>query len=194
MWESLEMTLRFGRYAVALGLLLAFESVATSVVEESIEELSRRSHIVVRGIVGQSQAAWDASQRRIWTWTELKVLDSIKGAPVATILVKQPGGEIGGIGQKVAGVALFSTGEECLVFLEPAVDEPSVYVLRGLSAGKIRFDRTGPTHTAVRSVAELNFARPGPVVISPAPRPVDVLGTPESVIARVRLAVGKGAP
>lgn len=174
---------------VALALL-GPSALATVVIAESIEQMTRASPLVVRATAQQSMTAFDQGERKIWTWTELSVTETLKGQAPSTLLVKQPGGEVGGLGQFVAGVARFTPGEDCVLFLEPATDERGVYVVRGLSAGKVSFaSRLGRT-LAVRDLTGLAFAHTGR---RDAVRPVDdgdVLGLPDAFLARVRAAAG----
>jgi len=176
---------------VALALL-ASSALATVVIAESIEEMTRAAPLVVRATAQQSMAAFDQGEAKIWTWTELSVTETIKGKAPRTILVKQPGGEVGALGQRVSGVARFAPGEDCVLFLEPASDEQGAYVVRGLSAGKVSFaSRLGRT-VAVRDLSGLAFARPG---TKERVKPVDdgeVLGLPDAFLARVRAAAGGG--
>ena len=107
--------------ALAL-LLLAAVAPATVVVNESLEEMAHKVPLIVRGHVNRNVAGWDAEHRRIWTWTELTVTETIKVKAGGVELFKQPGGETGGIGQAVAGTAKFNEGEDCVVLLFPAPD------------------------------------------------------------------------
>lgn len=178
------------RIALAALALLASTAFATVVIAESLEDMTRQSTLVVRATAQQSMAAWDAGERKIWTWTELTVTETLKGQAPRTLLVKQPGGEVGSIGQRVSGVAHFTPGEDCVLFLEPATDEKGVYVVRGLSAGKVSFERRLGRVVAVRDLSGLSFARQGS---RDTVKPVDdaeVLGVPDAFLARVRAAAG----
>lgn len=171
--------------------VLAIPAQASTVIAESIEEMAVASPLVVHARVVAAQSGWDAAHRRLWTWTELEVREPIKGAGVGTtILVKQPGGEADGIGQAVAGAARFVVGEELVAFLEPS-DEPRIFQVRGLSAGKVRLERRGSEQVAHRSLDGLAFVRRGAVALAAPAR--DELGTAEAFLARVRRAVQAGA-
>jgi hypothetical protein len=181
------------------GLVLLAVSVtasATTVISETLEEMAARAPVVVRATARQSQAAWSGDNRRIWTWTELVVTERLKGSAAvsvsSTLLVKQPGGEVGKVGQGVAGVATFAPGEDCVLFLEPATDEAGTWVVRGLAAGKISVtDRQGRA-VAVRDLSGLAFAKPGPADRVRLLQPEAELGPPEQLLARVRRAIGGG--
>src|SRR5688572_21456047 len=114
------------RVPAALAVLIAVAAQATVVVKLSWEELAAHATLIVRGTVGQQQVRWDDERRRIHTYTELVVADTLKGPRASTVLVRQPGGELAGIGQYFSGTARFREGEDVIVFLEPAKDEPKV--------------------------------------------------------------------
>ncbi|MCC6335193.1 MAG: hypothetical protein IT380_14535 [Myxococcales bacterium] len=180
------------RIALLSVALCSSAALATVVIAQSVEDLTRGSPLVVRATAQQSMAAFDEGEAKIWTWTELTVTETLKGQAPRTLLVKQPGGEVGGLGQHVAGVARFRPGEDCVLFLEPSADERGVFIVRGLSAGKVSLSHRLGKVLAVRDLSGLSFARAGsrdPV------RPVDdaeVLGTADAFLARVRAAAGGG--
>jgi hypothetical protein len=170
--------------------LLASSALATVVASESVEEMTRAAPLIVRGTARRSMAAFDPGERRIWTWTEVVVTEALKGRAPGSVLVKQPGGEVGGLGQHVSGAARFVEGEDCVLFLEPATDERDAYIVRGLSAGKVSLTPRLGQRLAVRDLSGLAFASKGR---RDAVRPIDdgeVLGAPDAFLARVRAAAG----
>lgn len=171
---------------------LALTASATVVISESIEDMTARSPLVVRATVQQSQTSWSDGERKIWTWTELTVTETLKGKANGAILVKQPGGVVGNIGQHVAGAARFREGEDVVLFLEPATDERGVFIVRGLSAGKVAIvDRMG-AKLAVRDLDGITFARRGPADGVQVVNDGELLGAPDVFLARVRRAVKGG--
>ncbi|MEW5740793.1 MAG: hypothetical protein AB1938_17830 [Myxococcota bacterium] len=178
------------RIALVASALFGSAALATVVIAESIEDMTRQAPLVVRATAQQSMTAWDSGETKIWTWTELTVTETLKGQAPRTLLVKQPGGVVGGLGQHVSGVARFRPGEDCLLFLEPATDEKGVFIVRGLSAGKVSFTQRLGKVLAVRDLSGLSFARAGG---RDTIRPVDdgeILGLPDALLARVRAAAG----
>ena len=190
------MNSRLVRVLGTAALVFAVPALGAVVVAATVEEMAQASHVVVRGRVGQVQVAWDEGQNRIWTRAEIQVLESLKGNATPIILVRQPGGEVGNIGQRVEGVARFTQGEEALFFLETVPDEPNVYTVYALAAGKVNFEksRVGEVR-AVRHLDGLAFySLPSKKVVMPVGN-TDDLGTPAEVLARVKQAVlrlGKG--
>ncbi|HZN96017.1 MAG TPA: hypothetical protein VFB81_25050 [Myxococcales bacterium] len=107
-----------GRLLGALALVLCLPALATSVLGVDLDQLTRQSELVVRGVVKSKESRWSGDGRRILTDVQIEVKESLKGAPARTVTVQQPGGVVGDIGQRVDGLASFQMGEEVVVFLE----------------------------------------------------------------------------
>jgi hypothetical protein len=176
----------------ALALLAPLTALGTVVLSLTFEELTTRAPLVVHAKVNASSTAWDAERAKIWTWTELVVKDTLKGAPVTTVLVKQPGGIVGEVGMEVAGVATFAPGEEVVLFLEPAPDEKGTWVPVSMSASKVTFEDRLGVKTARRDLSGLAFAKPGQQYVALPVDEREVVGTAEAFLARVRAAVKRG--
>ena len=130
-----------------LALLLALPAAATSLLRAEVPELSRKADAVVQGTVRRVQSRWAAGGRRIVTDVEIQVSDVLKGSPGRTVLVTQPGGRVGDIGQRVSGLASFDEGEEVVVFLQRR--GPDAYSVRGMAQGKFRVQRSPDGKTAL---------------------------------------------
>ena len=170
-----------------LGLLAPLSALATVVLSLSMEEMTARAALVVHATVQVSQPGWDEPHAKIWTWTELSVKETLKGRELATVLVKQPGGVVGEVGMQVDGVATFTPGEEVVLFLEPAPDEPGSWVPVAMSSSKVTLEGK----LARRDLSGLAFARPGQKGVT---QPVDErekLGTADAFLARIRAAAKK---
>ena len=175
-----------------LALLAALSTLASAsvVMHETLDDMARRVPVIVRGKVARSVASWDEQQHTIWTWTELTVTDPIKGKAPSIVLIKQPGGEVGPIGQAVAGVATFTEGEDCVVFLQPAPNEKAAFMVSGMAAGKVLMTQVKGVPTAVRDTSGLAFARPADGKIAERVRSPELLGSPDDFVKRVRAAIG----
>src|SRR5512139_1243410 len=84
-----------GATLIALALASAPLAHASAVLDRPVEEMAAKSHAVVRGTVVRSEARWDASGRRIQTYTQVRVTESIKGGLSGVVVVRQPGGRVG---------------------------------------------------------------------------------------------------
>lgn len=141
------MRLRSGFPWIAglLGLAVASVAQATTMLEQDVAALTKSSAVVVRAKVLASQARWTSDHARIVTDTELEVLEAWKGAPAARVVVMQPGGIVGELGQKVAGAARFTVGEEVVLFLEPRGDR---FTVAGMSQGAFHVERSSDGRTS----------------------------------------------
>jgi len=166
------VTLFAGALAVGLALLAGPARGAT-VLHLSFEELTGRSDAVVRGRVVGSTPKLNAAAGRISTFTVVEVIEAIKGAPGKRVTVRQPGGEVGGIGQAVAGAARFAPGEEVVLFLQRAPDDATVFHVLSMSAGKVRLEKRRDALRAVRDLDGIAFVDP-----PAAPRPARPAGAP----------------
>ena len=182
--------------AAAALVLLPAVAAATVVVQLTLEEMTRKAPVVVRGTVVQVQPRWSDVGGHIESWVELQVTDRVKGTVPATLVVRVPGGTIGELTMSVAGAPKFIPGQDTLLFLEPAVDAKGAFVLPAMAASKVDFEpspKVGEVR-AFRHLDGLAFALPAGK-LGPALRPVDGaedLGTPRELLARLRRAVGGG--
>ena len=175
--------------ALALALVSA-SALASVVIHETFEEMARRVPVIVRGHVNRSVAAWDDEKHTIWTWTEFTVTDPIKGKPGSIVLIKQPGGELDGIGQQVGGAATFNEGDDCLLFLERAPHENTAFMVTGMSAGKILMTQWRGLPAAMRDTSGIAFARPANGHVAEQVKNPEFLGSPEDFVKRIRAAAG----
>lgn len=198
------VTFHAGALAVGLALLAAPSGRArgATVLRLSFEELTAKSDAVVRGRVVGSTAKMNAAAGRISTFTEVEVIEAIKGAPGKKVTVLQPGGVVGGIGQSVAGAARFTPGEEVVLFLQRSPDGAPAFLVLGMSAGKVRLEKRLDTLRAVRDLDGIAFADPvppRPAGQAPAPSRVKVvssedLGDANLLLGRLRAAARPAAP
>ena len=135
------------RALAALALLLALPAAATSVLRADVPVLAQEADTVVRGTVRRVQSRWSGDRRRIVTDVEVEVAEALKGAPGRTVLVTQPGGRVGDVGQRVEGLAAFAPGEEVVLFLDR--HGPKAFRVRGMAQGKFRVQRDGTRALAV---------------------------------------------
>jgi hypothetical protein len=127
------------RLIVALGLLTGFESLATQMRPLSVEQLTRKAHVVLHGTVVSKTCVPDA-QAVIMTRIELQVIEAWKGAPKASpFVVVQSGGILGDRAVSVSGQEEFSVGEEVILFLVLNAREEGVVI--GISQGKFQVSK-----------------------------------------------------
>jgi len=138
-------------------LLSACAALATTVIPQSVEQLTHNSAFVVSGHSVRSWSAWDAQHKQIYTYTEFAVEQTLKGQTLSTILVREFGGSAGGYTQKVAGVTPLRTGERAVLFLNPGrLDASGALTITGLMQGNFRMLASGRYSNGVSAVSRSN--------------------------------------
>lgn len=142
--------------------MVASEASATVMVPLSIEDMAVRSAAVVRARVSNRRSAWDEDHRKIYTYTELEVLETVhaSGKVPQAIVVRTLGGEVGKVGMKVSGTARFNPGEEVLLFLRSDPINNQHFQVIGMSQGKYRLERESKGQlVAIPGLEGIAFAR-----------------------------------
>jgi hypothetical protein len=121
-------------------LLLSLSASATTMLRADLPELTRSSDTIVHGTVRRVESRWSGDGRRILTDVEIQVTETLKGQAGGTVLVTQPGGRVGDIGQRVSGLASFTPGEEVVVFLERRGTRS--FRVAGMAQGKYKVQRS----------------------------------------------------
>ncbi len=173
-----------------LTLILASAAFATTLLAVDVPALSRGADAIVIGTVTRSTARMTAEGGRIVTDTEIQVTQTLKGKASGTVVVMQPGGIVGDVGQRVEGVAPFRVGEEVLVFLEARGSER--FLVAGMIQGKFRLERTSDG-SAVYAVPEsVSSAR----LLDPATRQETTSGlkTTALPVLKAQIAAALAAP
>ena len=137
-------TVAFAGFAL-LGASLAS---ATTVQKFSRHDLSKKSDSIVMAKVTDVYSTQDAVSKEIYTYINLNVLESVKGAKgEKTITIRQLGGSVGNLISVVPGMPGFKTGEEVVVFLSVRDREGYPWVM-GLQQGKysVVTDENGLKH------------------------------------------------
>lgn len=143
--------------AVALGGRTAG---ATTLLRLPIEEMTRRSDLVLRATVADVRViAGPADDRRATTYVTFQVHRALKGhAAAPTLTIRLLGGATSRHVLAVPGTPVFRPGEEVIVFLEATRDG---YKPMGLSLGKYTVTRDAAgRETARRSVAGAQVVLP----------------------------------
>jgi hypothetical protein len=90
---------------------------ATTLQRMSLEELAAAAPAIARVRCITSESRWENG--RIWTFTTAEVLEPMKGALPARIILRMIGGQAGSLHSKVEGAPRFAGGEEVILFLAP---------------------------------------------------------------------------
>src|SRR5437870_5147456 len=108
--------------ALLLATLVSLPAAAVTLLGPlDVASLTAAADLVVRAQVARVESGWaggDPKSGLIVTHVELRPVETWKGAPAATLLVRLPGGTAGELGQIAQGAATFRSGEEVVVFLK----------------------------------------------------------------------------
>lgn len=132
------------RVALVAALLFSVSGAAfaTLVPRMSFEQIVEGSVSIVHGTVVRTWSAWDSSRSTIWTHYEVRIVESLKGDRVETIVVSEPGGEVDGIQMQVVGAPRYVIGEEVVLF---AASTPMGYLRTcGWGQGKFQVREVEP--------------------------------------------------
>ena len=151
--------------ALVLAMLLPAPAGATLLRHFDLPSMSREAHVIVRGRVLTQEARWNEERTRIYRYSELEVLESVKGARVPERLtVKQIGGTVGETTLSVVGTAELTVGEEVLLFLRT---DGRYHYLVGMHQGRygVRRDDRGAfvTRAPAKRVAPIPARSKRPV-------------------------------
>jgi len=111
---------------------------ASTFIELTLPDLLARTTSVVVATPLESNALWEESPRgagrRIVTYTHVKVLRVLDGAPLQETWIRTLGGRVGDVGQHVEGDAVLVTDHPAVLFLKALPDGPHAVV--GMSQGQ----------------------------------------------------------
>jgi hypothetical protein len=183
------MTSRTSSYFMTLLLLMPISitlSHATSFVPIPLTTQVGEADTVVRGKIGTSYSDYGSRNdggRGIYTFYHLQVTEVLKGdvPDTSSILIREMGGEVNGVGMQVAGSAHFDPGEDAVVFMG-AKNPDGSYEMKGLASGKYNI-QTQPdgtenllglaqheTMASLRAVAQQQRGKSAHI-IAPSPSP-----------------------
>jgi hypothetical protein len=112
--------------------LLAAPASATTVKKMDLQELVSVSDAIAQGTVESIETRWE--DKTIYTYTSLRVDESIKGGPRRAYLLRHHGGTIGALTLDAPGTPKFNPGDQVIVFLRDRKD--GTYDVVGLGQGK----------------------------------------------------------
>jgi hypothetical protein len=113
-------------------------SGATTMVQLSLDQLVQASSDVVRGRAIAQLSAWNPQRTEIVTLTTIAVEQAVKGDATGTMVVEQPGGQVGSYRVAVPGTVHFQLNASYVLFLEPAPPGPQQSVPRYLVVGLLQ--------------------------------------------------------
>ena len=131
-------------YCVLVAFLLLFMITYEDTVAQTrrlpLEELSKKSELIVTGKVIDQIAEWNEEKTRIYTRVTIAVDEYHKGERSEnTVTVTHLGGEIGDVGELYTGTARFVKDEEVFLFLKK--DQKGNLRVTGSNQGKYMIRR-----------------------------------------------------
>ncbi len=136
---------------------LALPAQATVVKSLSLGQMTSEADVIVQARVLDRSSAWNAEKTRIYTVTRIQVSETLKGPAESELQIRQIGGTVDGLSQKVVGNATLKVGEEVILFLDRDEAKPFHYVV-GMAQGKYAIDRSQTTPRVVRTLHGLALA------------------------------------
>lgn len=150
-WHALKLIT-----VVAVGLVLARPTRATTVSAPEFTSLVNQADYVVRAVVKsvRAEAETGPNGRKIHTYVELDVRELIAGTPPTPLVLRLLGGKVGDEQMVLKGAPQFSVGDEDILFIHG--NGTMAYPLVGIMHGRypVRQDAV----TTQRYVARSNGA------------------------------------
>jgi hypothetical protein len=151
---------------MTLGVVAAL-AVAATVVPQSLEQLTDRATVVVRATVASQESARAPGPAGIYTFTELRVVETLKGSAPEVVRVRQAGGTVGRETVQLSGDASLAPGEDVLVFLSCRPEQTTCAVV-ALAQGKFHLQgATDGSVQASRDFAQTEFVHGDPPSAGP---------------------------
>lgn len=145
--------------AVAISWVPGPAARATILLEQSIEEMTAESALVVRARVARVDPRMGGPNGRpgIYTYVTLDVIEHLRGTSGARVEVVVHGGRVGREASLVSGQARFTAGEEVVVFLFRG---GGALWPTAMALGKWAVQRDARGEWVTRSFAGVGLARP----------------------------------
>jgi hypothetical protein len=98
-------------------LVPALLCLADSLPRLSLEGLVAQSEVIVAGRIERAWTAMDSENKFLWTHYRIQIRTTLKGAPLSSVVVSEPGGDRDGVTLYVPGATHYAVGDEVSVFL-----------------------------------------------------------------------------
>lgn len=116
----------------------------SQVASKKIEQLSKNADLIITGKVIKKKSNWNNDKSMIYTDVSIEVEEYFKGKKTQkTIVVRHPGGEVGGVGEIYTHMPRFEKSEEVMLFVQKAAD--NIYQVADGENGKITLTKKDAT-------------------------------------------------
>jgi len=101
-------------------LIMAGAALATTVIPPSFDDLVGQAEMIFQGTVTGVRSEWtgEGAQRHITSYVTVKVEETIKGNPGASVTLQMLGGTVGAETMEVADAPKFKVGDRDILFVE----------------------------------------------------------------------------
>lgn len=152
-----EMAVDHGLDRLSVFALILFffslNSFATTFGPINVSDQIRKSQYFLRGKI--TEGPWAEMERQLgrpFTHWKIQITEQFSGNSLgASVILRQPGGEINGMGYRVAGSANFTVGEDVFVTVRET-DEPGIKEVVGLASGKYRVSQKNGIETVENGI------------------------------------------
>src|SRR5438105_12551302 len=130
-------------------LIIACAAVATTVIPPSFDDLVGRAEMIFQCTVTDVRSEWtgEGAQRHIMSYVTVKVEETIKGNPGASVTLQMLGGTVGAETMEVADAPKFKVGDRDILFVE---NNGTQFVpLVGIMHGRFRVEQDTTGQDAV---------------------------------------------
>jgi len=147
----------FSRRTLALlvGAALLVGTAGLTVKKATVDELVESSHLILHARVASSSSQWEGNN--IYTYTQLDVIEPMKGSPTERVTVKQLGGRVEQDALEVPGSPKLEQGEEVVLFL---VRWNDAYWIHSIVLGKFSIVRAEGRVEAVNDLNNVGLIDP----------------------------------
>ena len=123
-------------FLILIAFVIHLPTVNATVVKKlSEDEMASQAQAIVKGTCTSIKSEWNEEGTKIFTYITISPQEFLKDDENSqTIVIKQPGGEVGEIGMRVDGASVFEEGEEVFLFLKRG--RKGFHRILGLSQGK----------------------------------------------------------
>ena len=97
---------------IILLIYFGFNATLAQMVKVEIEEITIKSHLVIKGIVSNKWSEFEEDGKSIITFIEFSVSETIKGSSKQIVSIVIPGGVVGDVGMGVSHTPQFYLGEK----------------------------------------------------------------------------------
>ena len=97
-------------------LVSPFVANGTTLRQMSLRDLTASAESIIRARFVSADTKWERGS--IWTFASFSVLETFKGKPLTSVLVRIAGGRVGHLETHVDGGPSFAAGDEAVLFLE----------------------------------------------------------------------------